>query len=64
MQHIMLILKQMQHLVNYAGIGQLNLIPITPKTPGRAIELNRRRHPFQNAAFEYFRRFTSRRGLP
>jgi len=27
-------------------------------------ELNRRRQPFQNAAFDYFQRFTSRRGLP
>ena len=48
----------------FAFEGGLTISSNSLKTWWPGTELNRRRQPFQNRGFEYFQRFTSRRGLP
>lgn len=48
-------------LRNPSGLSDVDGFSFFGIGSGRA---ERRRQPFQNAAFEYFQRFTSRRGLP
>jgi hypothetical protein len=49
---------------SFAEDGASRNSPNSLKTWWPGTELNRRRQPFQNRGFEYFQRFTSRRGPP